>query len=203
MDLRSLRKLIAPLNRRIHLLIGRCVLTAISDSGTMQRVQISGLRGELHDDVERFQNYGFTGVPLAGAEAVVVFQAGNRDHGIAVVVDDRRHRKNELSGGEVAMYDYLGKFIHMKADGTLHVSAPKILFDADTSIILNAPRIEQNAEDDLRHYAGVSHRLDVGGYATQLEFVSGTTWKNTSWTTGATLATPVTNAIEPPKVDDA
>ena len=43
--------------------VARAVLNVVDDEGNMQRVQISLLEDEVIDDVERFQDYGFTSVP--------------------------------------------------------------------------------------------------------------------------------------------
>lgn len=194
MDLATLRRLIAPLQRRVALMLGRCVLTAIDDAAKVQRVQLTALRDEVHGDVERFQDYGFTSVPLPGAEAVAVFVAGNRGHGIVVVADDRRYRKTGLAPGEVAVYDLLGKFVHLRADGTLHLKAPRIELEADDIVV--------GAAATLRLWAGESYREDVGGYAIQLDALGGGTWRYTNWTTGAVFDPAIVNAIEPPRVDD-
>lgn len=64
----TLRRVAAPLHRRIHLMIGRAVLTALSDAAGRQRVQFGALKGETKDGVERVQEYGITSCPLPGAQ---------------------------------------------------------------------------------------------------------------------------------------
>jgi len=76
-----LRRLLAPLQRRIMLIIGRAVIKAVNDDSKMQALQISLLNGELRDGVERVQNYGFTSHPHNGAEGVCLFVGGDRSHG--------------------------------------------------------------------------------------------------------------------------
>jgi len=127
---RVFRKLIAPLKRRVMLMIGRAVLTAVNDSPKLQTVQLDGLAGEVLDDLERFQQYGFTSVPNAGAEAIVVFLGGNRSHGIAINVDDRKYRLTGLANGEVALYDDSGNVVHLMNGGKMkHIAPTKITFD--------------------------------------------------------------------------
>lgn len=141
----QIKKLIAPLQRRVMLMIGRAVIKAARDDGGMQTVQAEALRGELRDGVERFQNYGFTSVPMPGAEAVLVSVMGNREHAIAIAVDDRRSRKKNLQPGEAAIYtdegDYIllkrGKIIEVKAGNTVNVTAPAVNVIGNLSVTGN------------------------------------------------------------------
>ncbi|WP_431477838.1 phage baseplate assembly protein domain-containing protein [Massilia eburnea] len=59
------------------------------------------------------RNTGFTSVPKPGAEGVVVFVGGNRDHGLVIAVEDRRFRLKGLASGEVAIYDDQGQKVHL------------------------------------------------------------------------------------------
>ena len=79
---RSFQRLIRPISARVKLMIGRAVLTIINDATKIQSVQIQALAGETLDNVERFQNYGFSGHPHPGAEAVLVSLGGMRQHPI-------------------------------------------------------------------------------------------------------------------------
>lgn len=132
-------KMINPLKRRALLTIGRAVLSAAADdSKKMQLLQVSLLAGETKDDVERFQNYGFTSVPLEGAEACAVFVGGDRDHGIIIAVDDRRYRLKGLAAGEVALYTDEGDKLVFKRGGKLEITtsaeckviSPKTIIDS-------------------------------------------------------------------------
>ena len=101
---RVFRRLIRPIAARVKLMVGRAVLTVINDATKIQSVQIHALAGEILDNVERFQNYGFSGHPHPGAEAVLVSLGGMRQHPIVVAVDDRRYRPKGLAEGEVVIY---------------------------------------------------------------------------------------------------
>ena len=85
-------------------MVGRAVLTVINEATKIQSVQIHALAGEILDNVERFQNYGFSGHPHPGAEAVLVSLGGMRQHPIVVAIDDRRYRPTDLAEGEVVIY---------------------------------------------------------------------------------------------------
>ncbi len=110
------RRLIAPIARRLRLVVSRAVVRAVTDSLRMQAVQIDLLADESRGNVERFQNYGVTSHPHPGAEAIVVAVGGSRDHLVAIAVDDRRYRLS-LDEGEVALYDDLGHVVRLTRAG--------------------------------------------------------------------------------------
>lgn len=137
MNMRSMMSQLDPIKRRVLMMIGRAVVRAIDDSKGRQTLQVELLKGELRDQVERMQNYGFTSHPLPGADAAVVFVTGNREQGIAVAVDDRRYRLN-LQPGEVSLYDDIGNRVSLLRDridilGTdlVSVVAPAVTVECD------------------------------------------------------------------------
>ena len=128
--------------------VSRAVLNVVDDDGNMQRVQISLLEDEVIDDVERFQNYGFTSVPEEGSEATVVFVGADRSHPVVVVADDRRVRKKGMKPGEVAVYHKNGDFIHLKNENeievktkTFNVNCTTATLAAGSEITLDTPLV--------------------------------------------------------------
>ena len=105
------RKLVGPLQRSVRLMITRGVLALVDDTTKTQEMQLNLLQGEVLSGLERFQQYGFTSVPFAGAEAIAAFIAGNRTQGVVLVVGDKRYRITGLQGGEVALHDDQGQMI--------------------------------------------------------------------------------------------
>lgn len=129
--LRELRILLRPIETRIANAIARAVVERVDDSKTLQSLQLGVLDGEPVEDAERFQPYGMTSKPTAGAEAVVVFPDGDRSHPLVIAVDDRRYRLTGLADGEVALYSEHGQTVLLKADGSVQVNAASVLVDAD------------------------------------------------------------------------
>lgn len=135
-DMKVLRKIvermIRPLRTRILMINARAVVESLKDDGGLQLMKLNVLAGENPNDVERFQNYGFTSSPKPGAEAVVIFQGGNREHGLIIAVDDRRFRLKALAEGEVAIYTDEGDKIHFKRGGVIQiVASSKVEVNAD------------------------------------------------------------------------
>jgi len=147
---RDLKRLLDPIRLRLRLLFSRAVVVAVRDGEGFQILQLKGLPGEVLDGVERFQNYGFTSVPLVGAEAIVGFVGGSRSHGVGVAVDDRRHRKKGLAPGESAQYSDEGDFVHLKrgkkieihSGGEVAVDAPTVRLSGATEVILEGGTIK-------------------------------------------------------------
>ncbi len=132
------RELMSGLEGRVRGMVARAIVRLVDDARQAQELQIELLSDESQDAVERFQSYGLTSVPHAGAEALVVFAGGLRSHGVVLAVEDRRYRLTGLQDGEVALFDDLGNVIKLgrqRIDVTavteLRVEAPKVVVQSD------------------------------------------------------------------------
>ncbi len=133
-----MRHILIDLGNRLRAVIARGILNLVDDGDGVQIVQASVLAGEVRSGLEHLQPYGFKSVPLAGAEVLLVFPNGSRDHGYAVVVADRRHRPTGWTAGEVGMFtDEAGNSVRFKRGGELEIVA-------STKLTLSAPTIEIN-----------------------------------------------------------
>lgn len=136
----TIQKMLAPMHRRIMLMVSRAIITVIDDAAKMQRVQVKLLDGEVAE-LERVQNYGFTSSPPEKSEGVAVFVGGNRDHGVVICVDNREYRLKVPEKGSVAMYDKAGNKI------VLTPSSGKIEINAKTTVnVLAAGKINLGSE---------------------------------------------------------
>lgn len=126
--------------------VARGVVKLVNDATKMQSVQVDMLENETRDKVEHFQPYGLTSNPHPGAEGVVVAVGGNRDHSIAIVVDDRRYRVNTLASGEVCIYTDEGDKIHLQRGRVIEVVTGTLTVNASEAINLNAPTINASGE---------------------------------------------------------
>ena len=145
MVVEKLKELIRPLTRRIFLMLARAIVENVDDSKTLQYNQVSLLSGEIRDNLERFQNYGVTASPPVGSEAIAVFLAGNRDHGIILAVENREYRISGLSQGEVCIYTDEGDKIHLKRGNKVEVTTNEFKVVAATKAEIEAPIINMTA----------------------------------------------------------
>lgn len=122
LDLAVLRRFLNPIKTKIFLLIGRAILTAIDNSGKIQKIQVTALQDETISDVERIQEYGFESYPKTdNSEAIVLFLNGNREHGICIKVHDRENRPIDLNSGDVRVYDDSGNQITLRSGGIIEI----------------------------------------------------------------------------------
>lgn len=129
------------LRDRVAMSLARGIIRAASDGTPLQTLALTLLADEAKDGVERLQEYGFTSVPLAGAECLCVFLGGNRDHGTVIATDDRRYRLTGLAPGEVALHDDRGQVVHLTREGIrivaperVEITAPEIAITGDVSV---------------------------------------------------------------------
>ena len=115
-------------------LLARAVVRLVDAAKKMQSLQVTRYAGEVLDDVEHFEPYGFTSHPSSGAEALVLPVGGSSDHTVALVVADRRYRVTGLEEGEVCIHDDQGQTITLTRTG-IEVSTDKnITLDATGSL---------------------------------------------------------------------
>lgn len=138
----SLERAMRPFLQRLQLMVGRAVVSLVKDGLKLQGLQVTLLADEVRDDVERFQQYGFSSHPHPGAEALVVCVAGNRDHAVVVAVDDRRYRIKGLEQGEVALYTDEGDKVVLKRDGVIELTAA-------TKVRIVSPLVECTGDVDV------------------------------------------------------
>jgi phage baseplate assembly protein V len=162
MTLDDMKRFIAPLHRRVMLAIGRGTLGPVNDADGLQRSQVTLLAGEVRDNVERIQPYGFSAVPLAGADVLVVCVGGNRDHPVIIGADDRRYRPTGMQPGDVCIYSHQsGHKITLKADRTIEIEGDEITIKGDTKITLEAPLVEVTGALDVN--GDIRDRAASGG----------------------------------------
>jgi len=129
---------------RVMMMFGRGVLRSVNDSNGRQQLQVELLKNELRDGVEHMQNYGFTSHPKGG-DVAVAFIGGNREQGIALVVDDRRYRIS-LEPGEVAIYDDQGNKIELLREMIKVTAVAKVQIVAPDIEIIGNLKIQGNID---------------------------------------------------------
>lgn len=131
--LKLFNKAIAPLKRKVLLMIGRGVLLAIKDSDKIQIAQGSILAGETKDEIEVFNNFGFTSHPPANTECIIVSIGGNREHSVVIASENRELRLKDLPEGASAQYNKNGKYLK--------------LIDDDAEMLIEKLKIENSSHE--------------------------------------------------------
>ena len=126
--------------RRTLNAISAAMITRIDDSGSVQRAQLRLNQMELRDNTPVLLHYGLASVPHPGADAAVLFVAGNRSGGVVIAVNDQRYRLQGLADGEVALYDDLGHKVLLSRTGIVIDGAGQDI------TIQNAPTIVANVD---------------------------------------------------------
>ncbi|WP_374342562.1 phage baseplate assembly protein V [Azonexus sp.] len=137
-----LSRLLAPLARRLRLMVGRALITAISDAGKIQSAQVKLLDGEVRDGVEILHQYGFSSRPHGQPEGLYFAVGADRDHGVMICVADRQYRLRDLAPGEAALYDDLGQVVHLTRDGIVIKGAGQPVTITETPLV----RIESSLD---------------------------------------------------------
>lgn len=175
-------RMMAPIARRVRLMIARAVVTAIDDTGKIQTAQVKLLDGEVRDGIEILHQYGFTSIPHGKPESLYFSAGGDRDHGVMICVADRQFRLKSIAPGEVALYDDLDQKVHLTRDGIVVYTPLKCRVDAE----------------HIELHANKSYSWDVHGYGQRITWLSGTEWEIKTWQQGATVI-GVSLPINPPE----
>lgn len=119
---------------RLQLLCAQGEVTLIG----ADKVQVRILDGEVLNNVERIEPYGFSYRPKPGCRGHLFFPAGDRSYGVALVIGDKRYQM-ELIEGEVAIHDDEGNHVHLKRGGVIEVKAA-------SKVIADTPRFETTGD---------------------------------------------------------
>ena len=159
----AFNRLVAPLKRQARLAISRCVVALVNDAAKMQAMQVELLADEIMDNREHFQNYGFTSVPFAGAEGLMLSVNGQRAHGVVINADDRRYRLKNLKSGEVAVYDDLGNVIKLGRNAISINAVSKLNITAQHVNITGTVTVSDDVVANGISLVGHKHTGDSGG----------------------------------------
>ncbi|CAG4906033.1 phage baseplate assembly protein V [Paraburkholderia saeva] len=173
--------------QRIMGMLVRGTVSRVNSATKMQTLQLGLLADELKDGMEHFEPYGFTSNPKEGSEGIGGFLAGDRSHGVVLVVADRRYRLPGLDEGEVAIYTHEGSKIVMKNGRIIEVecdeyrvvtknysvtadaygvTAQAVAIDADTArstCAIDAPDMVINGVSHAAHHHQEHDGPNTGG----------------------------------------
>lgn len=126
--------------------IARGVVVLAQAGRKLQSLQMRLTAGELKDNIEHFEPYGWTSCPHPGAEGLVLFLGGDRSHGVTVIAADRRYRLQALKPGEVAIYTDEGDRIHLKRGRVIDIETGTLNIKASQAVNFDTPVIHQTGK---------------------------------------------------------
>lgn len=127
-------------------LLARGTVVLANSANKLQSLQMRLTAGEVNDDMEHFEPYGFTSNPLAGAEGIATFLGGDRSHAVVLVVADRRYRLKALAAGEVAIYTDEGDKIHFKRGRVIDIDTATLNIRASSGVNIDTPTLTQSGK---------------------------------------------------------
>ncbi|QGM80656.1 phage baseplate assembly protein V [Otariodibacter oris] len=96
-------------------------LKVTKTQSAIQFSQATGLSGEVLQDIELMQHFGFTSVPPENTEAVILPMGGETTHSVVIATEHGSFRVKGLKNGEVAVYDKSGSTIILKEGRVIEV----------------------------------------------------------------------------------
>lgn len=199
--LRQVREMVRPLANRVANSVARAVVHLVSDTKKLQLMQAGALAGETIDEVEHHQPYGFSSVPLGGAEAILVFPNGDRAHAIAVAVSDRRYRPTGGQAGEVCLYTDEGDVIRLGRGHIMSLeTSGSVTLAAGTVKLGSAAAIDGAIKGTSRNTAEQVFLTAMGVFATAVGGLPGMSGAATTFGTAITAFATAAGAAVSTKV---
>lgn len=128
--LQIIRREIEPIRRRVMGMVSRGTVKVVDDSTKPQTVQVQMNDGEVTFNIEHLQPFGFSSVPVVGADALHVALNANRANGVAVFVNDNRYRPTSQSTGTVCLYTQNAILVRCLPNGTVEIGEEPTQFAA-------------------------------------------------------------------------
>lgn len=146
---------------RLKSMIARGVIHLVNDEAGRQFCQITVMDGEPKKDVDRVQMWGFSGVPMPGSSAIVLFLGSDRNKPIVIGDNHPEYRPKEGVPGESIQYDAIGQYIYLQEDGSIEIQTNGLL------TIKSADKVR--IETDLLECTGeIKDRCDGDGVSMSL-----------------------------------
>lgn len=120
-------------------------IARVQSAGGVQRIQVEGLDGEVAQDLEHAENFGFTSHPPEGSDCVIVPLGGKTSHGIIVTTTNGTYRVTGLADGETAVYNAAGAKIILKKGRIIEIDCDSLNINAPSGVNINSAKVECSA----------------------------------------------------------
>jgi phage baseplate assembly protein V len=122
--LAALRREIAALRRAIRLLISPAEVTLTDWSTTPPSAQLHLMAGEVVDRVPLMGPFGIAWRPPIGSRGIAAALGGDRSQLVLVGAASSAVAAPSLATGELAIYAQGGASVHLRANGSIHITGP-------------------------------------------------------------------------------
>lgn len=130
--------------------------------GKFQKGRVEGFEGDVRDDAQRPQDYGFAANPVDG-EGLKLEVGGHT----IIVRMDRTAERPQLPAYEVAIWHKEGHTVRMRAGRIVQVDCDQFIVNASVGVALNTPTVAASAAITSQSLASqtvaAATSLKVGG----------------------------------------
>lgn len=104
-------------------MIRRARVLKVDDSGSQQRLDLAGLKDERPEKIVRVLPHGFSSVPNAEAEGLMLQLGGRSDRTLFLGGEHKDHRPKNLKMGQAVLYDDKGNVVFAKSSDGISINA--------------------------------------------------------------------------------
>lgn len=142
----AIKRVVEPLYNRLNLVVqlGRVML--VDDGNPLQSMQVKTVYGDTLNAVPHYQPYGYTMVPPAGSQAVVLGIGGLRQNSLVLVAAAETARIVNLQPGESCLYTDEGPVIINRRGRKTELHCDTLTIFADTLARFETPMLQVTGE---------------------------------------------------------
>lgn len=126
------------------------VVSLLDTSGRLAIAQLKGVADAALNQVEVFQQFGFTSAIPANSQVIVLPLLGRSGLSVIIASENGHYRLKGLVKGETAIYDAQGKYILLKKDDGIVIEAGQ-----QAVTVNNATIVTINASEKIKLVAPV------------------------------------------------
>lgn len=148
---------IRPIRQKLVGIVSRGTVSSVDDTKSTQTMQVRLGADESTLSIDRLQPFGFSSVPLPGADALHLSIGGNRANGVVVACGDSRYRPSGYAAGTVCLHTQNAVLVVCRPDGTVELGEYPPDFVARADKVLTELNKIKTAFDSHTHIvAGVT-----------------------------------------------
>jgi len=141
-ELVNLDRLLEPLRNRIRAIVSRALVSSVTMGEDGMHAEATLLDGEVRDQLEVVQQYGFSSKPAGPTGAVVLFVSGSRESGIMISTKGlSTEMVFTLQDGEVALHTAEGDSVHLKKGRVVSITTNTLEIHAAQEVKIDSPKI--------------------------------------------------------------